>query len=127
MARLALVPLASTLIAITLVTACTERPRDPTAAAPAPSRTAPFPGVRPESLVALAESSYFRAEYDSARAMLQEAIRRAPADSALQARALTWIGLAALRQGDYDTAHTIGERALSLKLRRRLTADLFRS
>jgi len=115
------------LIATTLVTACTERPRDPTAAAPGPPSPVAFPAVPPEALVALAESTYFRAEYDSARAMLLEAVHRAPTDSALQARALTWIGLAAFRQGDYATAHTIGERALALKLRRRFTADLFRS
>jgi CHAT domain-containing protein/tetratricopeptide (TPR) repeat protein len=83
--------------------------------------------VSPASLVVLAESTYFRAEYDSARAMLEEAIRRAPADSVLQARALTWIGLAALRRGDYANAREIGERALAIKLRRRLVTELSRS
>jgi CHAT domain-containing protein/tetratricopeptide (TPR) repeat protein len=111
------------LIAAAAMVACTDRPTVASEISTQPTHAS----VAPASLVALAESTYFRAQYDSARAMLDDAIRRAPDDSALQARALTWIGLVAFRQGDYATAHTIGERALALKLRRRFDTDLFRS
>jgi tetratricopeptide (TPR) repeat protein len=121
------VPLGSLLVVVLVATACGERSPDAPASTVSPPRERSFAAMPAASLVALAESTYFRAEYDSARAMLQEAISRAPDDSAIQARALTWIGLAAFRQGDYASAHAIGERALALKLRRRFTGELFRS
>ena len=127
MARLARVPLGSVLVGAVLAIGCGERRAESPASTPGTARAPSLAAVPAESLVVLAESTYFRAEYDSARAMLQAAIDRAPDDSALQARALTWIGLTAFRQGDYATAHAIGERALALKLRRRFTGDLFRS
>jgi CHAT domain-containing protein len=57
--------------------------------------------------------------------VLQQAYERG--DSALAARALTWLGLAAYRKGNYDTARAEGEAALALKIRLNLTTELFRS
>jgi CHAT domain-containing protein len=116
------------LLAAAALGGCGERPR--TKAGGAASQAAPTstpPEIAAPKLVALAESAYYRAEYDSARAMLQDAIRRAPDDSATQARALTWLGLSAYRQSDNAAARTFGERALALKIRHRLTSELFRS
>src|SRR5512147_1951030 len=73
----------------------------------------------PAVLLALDDSQYFRAAYDSARSTYQRAAENAGAqhDSAAVARALTNLGLVAWRQGRFDEAKSIGERALAVKLR----------
>jgi CHAT domain-containing protein/tetratricopeptide (TPR) repeat protein len=82
-----------------------------------------------DSLVAVGEQIYRREEYDSARLVLSSVVERARAtgDSAAEARALTWSGLAAWRLGDYATARAEQERALALKLALRLERELWRS
>src|SRR5689334_397876 len=81
------------------------------------------------SLLAVGESIYYRGAYDSARTLWVGALDRArgTADTAGEARLLTWLGLVAWRQGDYPTARRLGEQALALKLRLKLTQDLFKS
>ena len=80
-------------------------------------------------LLAAGDSAYFRAEYDSALAIYDRASRDAGArnDSATIARALTDIGLVAWRQGRLADAESIGARALALKQRLKLQADLAKS
>ncbi|HKW48897.1 MAG TPA: tetratricopeptide repeat protein, partial [Gemmatimonadaceae bacterium] len=82
-----------------------------------------------DSLIALGEQIYRREEYDSARLFLLPvaARSRASGDSASEARALTWLGLAAWRLGDYTRAREEQERALKLKLALGLERDLWRS
>lgn len=72
---------------------------------------------------------YFQAEYDSARSALRSAFEQARerADEAVAARALTWLGLAAWRQGRFDEATTLGREALRIKLNAGLNDQLYRS
>lgn len=96
------------------------------------SRDPPVPLARVsalDSLVALGEQIYRREEYDSARLVLSPIAERArtTGDSAAEARALTWLGLAAWRLGDYAPARTEQERALALKLALGLDRELWRS
>jgi CHAT domain-containing protein/tetratricopeptide (TPR) repeat protein len=78
--------------------------------------------------MATAEQIYWRGEFDSARVVWRSALQhRAPADSVTEPRVLTWLGLAAYRQGDYEQARGLGEQALSLKLARKLDGELPRS
>jgi CHAT domain-containing protein/tetratricopeptide (TPR) repeat protein len=81
------------------------------------------------SLLAIGEAAYAESEYDSARVVLERALRLAAdsGDSTGYARALTSLGLTAWRQGRYSDAKSLGERALQLKLRLGLGGDLFRS
>lgn len=82
-----------------------------------------------DSLFAVAEEIYFAGEYDSAVVLLQ-AIRdraRDQGDPPAQARALSWIGLAHWRLGEYHEARDIGERALAFKQEHRLVDQYFRS
>ncbi len=81
-----------------------------------------------DSLI-VAESLYYRGEYDSVKGLLRPlvVVTRRKEDSITQARALTWLGLTAWRQGDYAEARRAGERALDLKLSLKLKADLSRS
>jgi len=85
--------------------------------------------ARPDSLLARGEEAYLRGRYDSARAMWSVALERSRStrDSLAEARALTWLGLAAWRTGDYRAAQRLGEQALELKRRWALDADLFKS
>jgi len=78
---------------------------------------------------AAAESTYYRTEYDSTRALLRSALAfaDAAADSASRARALTWLGLADYREANYASARTFGEAALALKERLHLTHALSQS
>jgi CHAT domain-containing protein/Tfp pilus assembly protein PilF len=87
------------------------------------------PGERFDALLSVAESTYFRGAYDSARTIWSGVVRdaRAAADPAAEARALTWLGLAAWKQGDYPEASRLGEEALALKLRFRLEGELYKS
>ncbi|UCG76564.1 MAG: CHAT domain-containing protein, partial [Gemmatimonadota bacterium] len=72
---------------------------------------------------------YYAGEIDSARLVLLAAATDAEqaADTAARARALTWLGLAAWRQGDYSQAQALGRQALDLKLSGGLTEQLYRS
>jgi CHAT domain-containing protein/tetratricopeptide (TPR) repeat protein len=82
-----------------------------------------------DSLIAQGEQIYRREEYDSARMVLRPVAEQArvAGDSIAEARALTWLGLAAWRLGDYTSAHAEQERALSLKLALGLEQELWRS
>jgi len=82
-----------------------------------------------DSLIAVAESTYLRGQFDSALAMWNHTLARARAthDSIREGRILTWLGLTAYRKGDYRLARSLGERALALELRLRQPADLARS
>ena len=107
------------------------------AAAPGPSlRIALEPpvlaaalGVPPESLRAAGEERYRRSSYDSAQAIWRVELARAQAanDPAAEARTRMWLGLAAWRLGDYETARREGELSLEQKRRIGLDAELSRS
>lgn len=83
----------------------------------------------PAALLALGDSQYFNADYDSARVTYLRVAGSAGAqgDSATAARALTNLGLVAWKVGQFDSAKAIGERALALKLRLGLNKDLAKS
>jgi len=114
--------------AVVLLAACsqTRGSPGPEAARAAPARVAVAPL---ESLLAVGESTYYRGAYDSARVLWLGALDRARAagDGAVEARLVTWLGLVAWRKGDYASARRLGEQALALKLRLKLTQDLFKS
>ena len=122
-----------------LASACSG-PRDPpegaaqgtsaaSSADQAPRISVPALGVQPDSSAMNGEAAFYRAEYDSAIGFLRLALERARArrDTAQEAHALTWLGLAAMRLGNLAQARSLGEQALGLKLRAGLQADLFRS
>ena len=125
------------LLALGVATFSCSRPRDPPPArAPRPpiqssggSATRSPPTFDLDSLIALGEVVYLRGEFDSARITWTGVLQRAQIsyDSARQGQALTWLGLAAYRLGNYRQARALGEQALALKLRAGLTADLSRS
>jgi CHAT domain-containing protein len=81
------------------------------------------------ALLALGDSLYGAAAYDSARHSYERAARDAGRqdDSATVARALTSLGLVAWHQGRFDDAKSVGERALALKQRLNLRGDLAKS
>jgi CHAT domain-containing protein len=123
-----------------IVTACTtERSPSPRNVSRSDARSADLPtdpkalalllAVPPESLRAAGEERYGRQSYDSARAILNvEVVRaRAAGDSAAEARARMWVGLAAWRLGDYAAARREGETSLTLKRRLGLDAEVSRS
>lgn len=85
--------------------------------------------VHPESLNAAGEELYGRQSYDSAQLVFRVEAGRAAAarQPAAEARARTWLGLAAWRLGDYATAGREGERAIALKRIHRLDHELSRS
>jgi tetratricopeptide (TPR) repeat protein len=87
------------------------------------------PDSRGPPALAQPESLYFHGQIDSARALWRAELTRAGAqhDSARVAQVLTWLGLAAWKQGDLAEARRIGEQALALKLRRGFAADLAKS
>src|SRR5688500_17457205 len=82
-----------------------------------------------DSLLEQRDAAYFRSAYDSADSLLSRGGggARATGDSAAYARALTWLGLSAWRQGRYQDARAIGEHALGIKQRLKLVNDFFRS
>jgi CHAT domain-containing protein len=82
-----------------------------------------------DSVFAVTEAIYFAGEYDSAAAILRQVSERAKQEGAVaaEARAMTWIGLALWRLGDYQEARRTGEAALALKQRHSLTDQYFRS
>jgi len=81
------------------------------------------------TLLAQGDSAYFAAAYDSARHSYEMAAKEGGAhgDSASVARAFTSLGLVAWKQGRFDDAKSIGERALALKQRLALRTDLAKS
>jgi len=111
--------------------ACSKRADRPAAAVKVSHAvtTGIDPPAQLDSLSAKGESSYARGQFDSASGFFRVARARAHAanDSALESRALTWLGLAAYRRGQYPEARRLGEQALALKLRAGLKADLFKS
>jgi CHAT domain-containing protein/Tfp pilus assembly protein PilF len=82
-----------------------------------------------DSLVAFGEQIYRREEFDSVRVFLGPVAdqARATGDSAAEARARTWLGLASWRLSDYPRARVEQERALALKLALHLERELWRS
>lgn len=68
-----------------------------------------------DSLFDAAEVVYFSGAYDSARVLLTSLRERAKREgaSAAEARAWTWVGLAAYRVGAYDEAIAIGQQGPS--------------
>ena len=82
-----------------------------------------------DSLLSEGEAAYQRSEYDSALTILERGREAAEAnnDSARASRALTWLGLTAYRQGRYPEARSLGEQALTIKIRLDLKRELFRS
>lgn len=81
-----------------------------------------------DSLLQRADSVYRQAP-DSSAALFQLALERAESarDSAGIARSLTGLGQVARHAGEFRLARELGERALGLKLRLGMRADLFRS
>lgn len=89
----------------------------------APPADAPVADV----LVRRGESAYFAGEIDSARSLWRTALEAGAGDPTLEPRVLTWLGLAAYRQGEYGEARDLGERALRLKEARGLESEVARS
>jgi CHAT domain-containing protein/tetratricopeptide (TPR) repeat protein len=96
---------------------------------PAEPERAPDVPLSIDTLLARGERVYLAGVYDTARTLWTAALDRSrqERDSLAQARALTWLGLAAWRQGDYAEARRLGEEALALKRRIARDADLFKS
>jgi CHAT domain-containing protein len=82
-----------------------------------------------DSLFSEAEQVYYSGAYDSALTLLANIRDSAVigADRAAEARAITWLGLAHWRMGNYVAARELGEQALQLKLDHDLTNQLLRS
>jgi CHAT domain-containing protein len=82
-----------------------------------------------ESRLSTALDIYYDGEYDSARSILAsvEADAAVAGDVAARARATTWLGLAAWRQGRYSEAKELGEKALAVKLEAGLDDQISRS
>jgi CHAT domain-containing protein/tetratricopeptide (TPR) repeat protein len=94
-----------------------------------PTSLAAALAVPPESLRAAGEERYGRQSYDSAQEIWRVEVKRArnAGDTAAEARARMWLGLAAWRLGDYATARSEGETALAMKQRMRLDGEVSRS
>ena len=86
-------------------------------------------GVPAESLRAAGEERYSRQSYDSAQTIWRAEVLRArvAGDTAAEARAHMWLGLAAWRLGDYAEARREGETSLATKRHLGLDAELSRS
>ena len=106
-----------------------ETPSDGGAEVRALSESLPLQPADLDSLIHGGDSAYADAEYTTAQALWRTAIvqARSERDTVREARLLTSLGLAAWHLGEYDEARASGERALELKLRAGLHADLFRS
>jgi CHAT domain-containing protein/tetratricopeptide (TPR) repeat protein len=96
----------------------------------------PPPGERPhagsvgmDSLLAPGMQHYWAAAYDGARQIWSEALDAALADGdpVATAHLKTWLGLTAMRSGDFEGARSHGEAALELKLALADHPDLARS
>jgi CHAT domain-containing protein/tetratricopeptide (TPR) repeat protein len=86
-------------------------------------------GVPAESLRAAGEERYSRQSYDSAQIIWRVEVLRArfAGETAAEARAHMWLGLAAWRLGDYPGARREGETSLAMKRKLGLDAELSRS
>ncbi len=71
-----------------------------------------------DAVVAEAESLYWDGQHAAAKGMWLRVLdsARVRRDSLLEARLLTWLGLAEWQLGDYAAARQLGEEALELKL-----------
>ncbi|MEA2766431.1 MAG: hypothetical protein QOK07_2835, partial [Gemmatimonadaceae bacterium] len=85
--------------------------------------------VPAESLRAAGEERYGRQEYDSARAIWRVELTRADVsgDGTAEARVRMWLGLAAWRLGDFESARSEGERSLSMKRKLHMESEMARS
>jgi CHAT domain-containing protein/tetratricopeptide (TPR) repeat protein len=103
--------------------------KGPDAAASPHGGTGLHSNAQADSILTLGEAAYHRSEYDSAESILSagRALAVASGDSQSVARADTWRGLTAMKQGIHASARALGESALAMKLRLGLKADLFRS
>ncbi len=73
-----------------------------------------------DAVVAEAEGLYWDGQHAAAKGMWLHVLdsARVRRDSLLEARLLTWLGLAEWQLGDYAAAGQLGEEALELKLHR---------
>lgn len=110
------------MLLVVLAAGCDRAP-DPSPAVPSTSL------IGTDSLIAPGQAHYWLGRYDSARHIwggaLEDATTRG--DSADAASLLTWLGLAAMRTGDYGTARAEGEMALRMKLALNGSRELARS
>lgn len=109
--------------AVTVVaSACMDSPR-------AGERGVGGAAVAVDSLLAPGMKHYWLAAYDSARIVWTGALGGALAsgDSVGVAHLETWLGLTAMRSGDFEAARSHGEAALELKLALHEPPDLARS
>ncbi len=85
--------------------------------------------IPPDSVIELAIAAFDRGEYDSARTVLSRALERGVvgADTAVQARALTWLSYTTRYLGQYAEARRFGEESLELKLGAGIREELWRS
>jgi len=81
------------------------------------------------ALLARADSTYSRQAFDSASDLFRRAADRAAqsGDTLTQAKALTQLGLASRRLGNYAAAREAGELALTLKVKAGLTREFAKS
>lgn len=96
---------------------------------PAPPPAASSAAGPTADRLVVAESIYLRGQLDSARIIWTDALARADVlgDSLRRARILTWLGLTAYREADYERARALSEQALALKLRLPDSGELARS
>ena len=82
-----------------------------------------------DSLLDAGIELYYDWEFDSAQVVFDAVLAEAESrgNRPVYARALTWMGLRAWRQGDYAEANALGEAALAYKLDHELNDQLFRS
>jgi tetratricopeptide (TPR) repeat protein len=90
-----------------LVSAIYVRQRDP----PAPAAE----GSPLDSLIASGEAHYWEGEFEEAESIWLNALDRSreTGNAKIEARVLTWLGLAAYRTGEYSDARRLGEEALA--------------
>ena len=122
-------------LGLVLLQACAEAPpaesqRDLTETLlSAPASRDLIGGMSPDSLLKAGIATYDQGRVDSARALLSAALEGAvrTADTLTQSHALTWLGIAAWKQGEFVDAREKGEEALNLKLAGGLSDELWRS
>jgi len=119
--------------AILCLTGCSQQDRTESSAEVSPPGVGQADsGASPsafDSLFAGAQETYFAGEYDSALVVFEQIRRRAgrEGESAAEARALTWIGLAHWKLGNHEQSRVVGEQALALKVERSLVDQYFES
>ena len=92
-----------------------------------PSELAPVSDA--DTLLASGQAHYWQGAYDSAQVIWGASLERAQADgdSVSSALLMTWLGLAAMRSGDYALARSQGEAGLELQLALGLEEEITRS